>query len=95
MNLDQSTYPIMCRNSEAKYRISAPRAKAENLEDGMAGRPRNPWDTAAACEAHAQTTKDQKLREKFRRLRDTWIRIANNDALAGNEPRGPAASTKK
>ena len=61
----------------------------------MAGRLHNPWDTAAACEAHAQTTKDQKLREKFRRLRDTWIRIANNHALAGDEPRDQQRPTKK
>jgi hypothetical protein len=61
----------------------------------MAGRLHNPWDTAAACEAHAQTTKDQKLRQKFRRLRDTWILIANNDALAGDEPRDQQRPTKK
>jgi hypothetical protein len=59
----------------------------------MAGRLHNPWDTAAACEAHAQTTKDQKLRQKFRRLRDTWIRIANNDALAADDEPLIAAST--
>jgi hypothetical protein len=57
----------------------------KKLEGVMAGRPDSPWDRAAACEAHAQTTKDQKLREKFRRLRDTWIRIANNEALADEE----------
>ena len=67
----------------------------ENWERGMAGRTDSPWDKAAACETHAQSTKDQKLREKFRRLRDTWIRIANNDALAGDEPRDQQRPTKK
>jgi hypothetical protein len=33
---------------------------------------------AAACEAHARVTKDEILRAKFERLRDSWIRIANN-----------------
>jgi hypothetical protein len=61
----------------------------------MAGRLHNPWDAAAACEAHAQSTKYQKLRERFRGLRDTWIRIANNDALAGDEARDQKRPTKK
>jgi hypothetical protein len=61
----------------------------------MAGKPDSPWDKAAACETHAQSTKDQKLRENFRRLRDTWIRIANNNALAGDETRDQQRPTKK
>jgi hypothetical protein len=36
------------------------------------------WKKAAACEAHARMTKDEILRAKFERLRDSWIRIANN-----------------
>jgi hypothetical protein len=72
-----------------------PGGEGGKWEDGMAGRPDSPWDKAAACETHAQSTKDQKLREKFRRLRDTWIRIANNDALAGDEPRDQRPPTKK
>jgi hypothetical protein len=67
----------------------------ENWENGMAGKPESPWDKAAACETDAQSTKDQKLREKFRRLRDIWIRIANNDALAGDGARDQQLPTKK
>ena len=67
----------------------------ENWESGMPGRPDSPWDKAAACETHAQSTKDQKLWENFRRLRDTWIRIENNDALARDEPRDQQQPTKK
>ena len=33
---------------------------------------------AAACDAHAKLTQDEILRAKFERLRDSWIRIANN-----------------
>ena len=36
------------------------------------------WKKAAACDAHARLTKDAILRAKFERLRDSWIRIANN-----------------
>jgi hypothetical protein len=35
------------------------------------------WKKAAACDAHAKQTKDEILRAKFERLRDSWIRIAN------------------
>ena len=49
------------------------------------------WEKAAACEAHAQSSKDGGLQDKFRRLRDSWIRIANSaqfaDDLAQNEDR--------
>ena len=45
--------------------------------------------------AAEKAAKDQKLRENFRRLRDTWIRIANNDALAGDETRDQQRPTKK
>jgi hypothetical protein len=49
------------------------------------------WEKAAACEAHAQSSKDGKLQDKFRKLRDSWIRIANSaqfaDDLAQNENR--------
>jgi len=37
----------------------------------------DPWAKAATCEAHAQATKDGKLQAHFRKLRDSWIRIAN------------------
>ncbi len=36
------------------------------------------WKKAAACDAHAKQTKDDSLRVKFERLRDSWIRIAND-----------------
>ncbi|MBX9778257.1 MAG: hypothetical protein K2Y71_28065 [Xanthobacteraceae bacterium] len=36
------------------------------------------WKKAAACDAHAKLTKDEVLRVKFERLRDSWIRIAND-----------------
>ena len=44
----------------------------------------NAWEKAAACEAHARSSKDQKLQEKFRKLRDSWIHIANNERLSGD-----------
>jgi hypothetical protein len=49
----------------------------------MSGRAHNPWDAAAACETHAQSTKDRKLKDKFLRIRDNWIRIANDEQLTG------------
>lgn len=36
------------------------------------------WKKAAACDAHAKQTSDESLRVKFERLRDSWIRIAND-----------------
>jgi glutamate/tyrosine decarboxylase-like PLP-dependent enzyme len=35
------------------------------------------WNQAEACERHAQATKDTTLQAKFRKLRDSWIRIGN------------------
>jgi hypothetical protein len=40
------------------------------------------WKKAAACEAHAKQTTDEILRAKFERLRDSWIRIANDAEVA-------------
>jgi len=40
------------------------------------------WAKAAACEAHAQATKDWKLQAMFRKLRDSWIRIGNDAQFA-------------
>jgi hypothetical protein len=40
------------------------------------------WKKAAACDAHAKQTQDETLRTKFERLRDSWIRIANNAEAA-------------
>jgi hypothetical protein len=63
----------------------------------MVGRMHNPWESAAACEAHAQSTKDRKLKERFRRLRDSWIRIANDEQLTGSaeEPEGPEKQARR
>jgi hypothetical protein len=36
------------------------------------------WEKAAACEAHARNTNDRILQDKFRKLRDSWIRIGNS-----------------
>jgi hypothetical protein len=40
------------------------------------------WKKAAACDAHAKMTDDERLRVKFERLRDSWIRIANDAETA-------------
>jgi hypothetical protein len=53
-------------------------------ERGQEAMTVNAWDKAAACEAHARSSKDQKLQEKFRKLRDSWIHIANNERLSGD-----------
>jgi hypothetical protein len=34
------------------------------------------WLRAAACEVHARHAPSDLLRDKFRRLRDSWIRVA-------------------
>jgi hypothetical protein len=49
------------------------------------------WKKAAACDAHAKLTTDEKLRIKFERLRDSWIRIASEtEAVTANQQRGAA-----
>jgi hypothetical protein len=40
------------------------------------------WSKAQACDTHARLTKDENLRAKFERLRDSWIRIANDAEIA-------------
>jgi hypothetical protein len=47
-------------------------------------RVQDAWERAAACEAQAQRSKDGKLQTMFRKLRDSWIRIANNAQFAGD-----------
>jgi len=42
------------------------------------------WEKAAACEAHARATNDQTIQAKFRKLRDSWIRIGNQAQLRGH-----------
>ena len=41
----------------------------------------NAFEKAAACEVQAQRTKDPGLKAKFRALRDTWIKLANDAQL--------------
>ena len=43
---------------------------------------RDAWEKAAACEAHAKATDDKKLQVKFRKLRDSWVRIGNDAQFA-------------
>ena len=47
-------------------------------EQVMGNRRQDAWEKAAVCEAHARSTQDEMLRMKFLKLRDSWIRIANN-----------------
>jgi hypothetical protein len=49
----------------------------DQKEGVMSERQTVAWEKAAACEAHAQATKDVKLQAMFRKLRDSWIRIGN------------------
>jgi hypothetical protein len=44
----------------------------------MRDRATNAWEKAAACEAHAQSTSDGKLKAMFLKLRESWIRIGNS-----------------
>ena len=44
----------------------------------MRKRAENAWEKAAACEAHAEKTADPKLKEKFLKLRQSWVRVAIN-----------------
>jgi hypothetical protein len=50
----------------------------------MAPKIHDAWEKAVACEAHARSVKDDQLQDKFRKLRDSWINIANNAQLAGD-----------
>ncbi|MCC6886969.1 MAG: hypothetical protein IT536_00310 [Hyphomicrobiales bacterium] len=43
------------------------------------------WQKAAACDAHAKMVSDVRLRIKFERLRDSWIRIANEAEITSGE----------
>jgi hypothetical protein len=57
----------------------------------MALTGREAWEKAAACEALAQRSEDGKLRERFVKLRDSWIRIANSAELTGDNATGQPA----
>jgi len=39
----------------------------------------DPWEKAAACEAHARASNDGKMQVLFRKPRDSWIRIGNRE----------------
>ena len=47
------------------------------------------WKKAAACDAHAKLTQDEILRAKFERLRDSWIRIANDAEVTSTARESP------
>lgn len=40
------------------------------------------WSRAAMCASSAQTARDEETRRFFSRLRDSWVRVANNYQLA-------------
>jgi len=42
------------------------------------------WEKAMACELHARSTEDKVLQSKFRKLRDSWIRIGNSAQFEGH-----------
>jgi hypothetical protein len=44
----------------------------------MGHRASNAWEKAAACQAHAQDTSDNKVKAMFLKLRESWIRIGND-----------------
>jgi hypothetical protein len=43
----------------------------------MSRRHDEAFKKAVACEVHARQAPDELLRDKFRRLRDSWLSIAN------------------
>jgi len=45
----------------------------------MSNRGDEAWDKAAACHANAQAATDGKLKAMFLKLRESWLRIANNE----------------
>ena len=48
----------------------------------MGDRAEKAWAKAAACAAQAASTPDVVIRRKFEKLRDSWIRIANDAELS-------------
>jgi hypothetical protein len=58
-----------------------PELSRANLHQQM-GSGEQAWQKAAACERQALAAKDSKLQAAFRKLRDSWIRIANNAQLS-------------
>jgi hypothetical protein len=52
----------------------------------MGNRRQDAWEKAAMCDAHARSTKDVELQTKFLKLRDSWIRIANDAQFVNDVP---------
>ena len=52
----------------------------------MGERAEKAWAKAAACAAQAASTPDVVIRRKFEKLRDSWIRIANEAELSDAKP---------
>ena len=44
----------------------------------MGKRAERAWQKAADCEEHARRTSDGRLKAKFLKLRESWIRIGND-----------------
>jgi hypothetical protein len=61
----------------------------------MAQNTLNAWEKAAACEAQARSIKDDRLKVRFRRLRDSWIRIANDAQLAADPAQNEEEGSKR
>jgi hypothetical protein len=64
-------------------------------EQVMGNRRQDAWERAAVCEAHAQSTQDEKLRMKLLKLRDSWIRIANNAQFVNDATANAKATSKR
>ncbi len=43
---------------------------------------RDAWERAADCAARADKSTDERMRVMFTKLRDSWIRVANDRELA-------------
>jgi hypothetical protein len=61
------------------------------MEEAVDSKRDKAWEKAAACEAHARHTNDGKLQAMFRKLRDSWIRIANDAQLTDERDPGRSA----
>jgi hypothetical protein len=43
---------------------------------------KNASQEAADCKSHARSSKDPKVQDKYRKLRDSWIRTGNSAQFA-------------
>jgi len=57
----------------------------------MSGKQDEALKKAAACEAHARHAPSDFLRDRFRKLRDSWIRIANAEEMMSSMRPGDEA----